>query len=447
MPDNAAVMAGTGRRARWIVSAYLVLSTAAAACGITYPSHSDSPRASTIASPSPTAAPTPDTVPPAILAHDPASDSVLTAAGITVTFTEPVRAVDRGSFQLSDGSGFVLGATVSLDPTAQVATLVPDGALAFATAYTITLSGLVHDLAGNPLPRTSWAAQTTDTVAFAAGTYTGYQFGSSTAHLTAVKRATLDASSSATAGEYRVLDDAGYLLVSAGVWEGYWVHGTSDGAAIDDLAAPLPPLPACDYVDVPVARAGLSQWATTVLDTVFQLPAGYAPRDLVDTSQAGLNGSYYIRAIAREDLAAMIEAARSAGAHLAVQSAYRSYAGQVLTFDTWVQQSGYAQALKVSARPGHSEHQLGTAIDFKTVGAIAPWRYADWATSTEGAWLAANAWKFGWLMSYPRGSSAVSCYSYEPWHYRYVGRTAAAAVHAAGVTLRQWLWSQGYGVH
>ena len=49
-------------------------------------------------------------------------------------------------------------------------------------------------------------------------------------------------------------------------------------------------------------------------------------------------------------------------------------------------------------------------------------------------------------MSYPKGSSAVSCYSYEPWHYRYVGRTTAAAVHDAGTTLREWLWSQGYGV-
>ena len=49
-------------------------------------------------------------------------------------------------------------------------------------------------------------------------------------------------------------------------------------------------------------------------------------------------------------------------------------------------------------------------------------------------------------MSYPKGTSAVSCYSYEPWHYRYVGRATAAAVHEAGVTLREWLWSQGYGV-
>jgi D-alanyl-D-alanine carboxypeptidase len=142
----------------------------------------------------------------------------------------------------------------------------------------------------------------------------------------------------------------------------------------------------------------------------------------------------------------MVSAASADGANLAVQSAYRSYRGQVLTFDGWVSQVGYAEALQTSARPGHSEHQLGTAIDFKTAGGASPWQYADWATTTEGAWLAANAWKFGWVMSYPRGSSAVSCYRYEPWHYRYLGRTAAAAVHDAGITPREWLWAQGYGV-
>jgi D-alanyl-D-alanine carboxypeptidase len=184
----------------------------------------------------------------------------------------------------------------------------------------------------------------------------------------------------------------------------------------------------------------------SVLDTVFTLPSGYAPKDLVDTSQAGLNGSFFIRTIAVSDLKAMVDAAAAAGAQLAVQSAYRSYTGQVLTFNGWVRQVGYGEALKTSARPGHSEHQLGTAIDFRSVGGGSPWNYPDWAKTTEGGWLTANAWTFGWVMSYPSGASAVSCYRYEPWHYRYVGRTTAAAVHAAGVTLREWLWSQAYGV-
>ena len=424
--------------------ASLVLLLGSASC-TSSPSPDPSPSAPGEPTPSPTLAPTPDTTAPTITSQDPPPDGVLSAAGITVRFSEPVRGVDRASFQLAF-EGAPIGSNVSLDATQEVATLVPDATLDFAASYTVTLSGLVHDLDGNRLEPTTWTVATTDVVTFAAGTYTGYQFGTTTADLTAIKRSTLAASSSATASAYRVLGDVGYLLVDAGVWEGYWVHGSPDGVAQDDLSAPIPPLPTCDYLDLPAARVAYGQWGSTVLDTVFQLPGGYAPGDLVDTSQAGLNGTHLIRAIAVQDLAAMIDAASAAGARLAVQSAYRSYAGQVLTFNGWVTQVGYAEALKTSARPGHSEHQLGTAIDFKTVGGIAPWRYADWATTTEGAWLVANAWKFGWVMSYPKGTSAVSCYRYEPWHYRYVGRTTAAAVHDAGVTPREWLWSQGYGV-
>ena len=424
--------------------ASIVLVLGSASCG-SAPSPSSSASASSPPTPSPTAAPSPDAIAPNVLARDPAEGGLLDASGIRVTFSEPVQGVDGASFQLASPGG-VIGAIVNLDAGGRTATLVPGAPLSFATAYTVTLSGLVHDQAGNRLDRTSWTVSTSNVVRFSPGTYTGYQFGDSPSHLTALKRSTVASLSEATASDWQTIDDAGYLLVDAGILAGYWVHGEVDGTARDDLTASIPGLPACDYVDLPAARVGYGQWGTTVLDTVFQLPRGYAPPDLVDTSRAGLNGSFFIRAIAEEDLAAMIKAAGSAGAHLAVQSAYRSYAGQVLTFDGWVSQSGYEQALRVSARPGHSEHQLGTAIDFKTVGGIAPWRYADWATSTEGAWLAANAWKFGWLMSYPKGGSALSCYSYEPWHYRYVGWTTAAAVHAAGTTLREWLWAQGYGV-
>lgn len=405
------------------------------------PSQPPSPTAS------PTPAPTPDTTAPTVLRQDPAPGAILGIAGrIAVTFSEPVTGVDGTSFELSDAAGAVVDAEVTLDPGGRVATLTPAGGLTVAVGYRVTLTGAIHDEAGNQLGPTTWDLSATHSVSFAAGAYTGYQFGPTTADLVAIKRSVMAKGSSASTSEYRVMDGAGYLKIDNGVWAGYWVHGTPAGAALDDMAAPLPPLPTCNYLDLPTARPSYADWATTVLDTVFQLPSGYAPKDLVDTAQAGLNGSYYIRTIAVSDLKAMVDAAAAAGAHLAVQSAYRSYTGQVLTFNGWVRSVGYSEALKTSARPGHSEHQLGTAIDFRSVGGGSPWNYPDWAKTTEGAWLAANAWTFGWVMSYPTGTSAVSCYRYEPWHYRYVGRTTAAAVHDAGGTLREWLWSQAYGV-
>jgi zinc D-Ala-D-Ala carboxypeptidase len=103
--------------------------------------------------------------------------------------------------------------------------------------------------------------------------------------------------------------------------------------------------------------------------------------------------------------------------------------------------SGYAAALKVSARPGHSEHQLGTTIDFKSYGGSAPWNYTNWATTRAGAWMAANAWKYGWVMSYPKAfSPAQTCYSFEPWHFRYLGRVEAKAIHYAAISPRLYLW-------
>jgi D-alanyl-D-alanine carboxypeptidase len=142
------------------------------------------------------------------------------------------------------------------------------------------------------------------------------------------------------------------------------------------------------------------------------------------------------------DLKAMATAARAAGARLAVQSAYRSYATQRSTFSYWVSQSGYAAAIKSSARAGHSEHQLGTTVDFRSYGGSAPWYYRDWGTTKAGAWLRNNAWKYGFVMSYPKGKTAVTCYAYEPWHFRYVGRTTAAAIRASKLTPREYLWRQ-----
>ena len=83
------------------------------------------------------------------------------------------------------------------------------------------------------------------------------------------------------------MDGNGYLVIDAGIWAGYWVPGTPAGTAVDDLAAPIPPLPTCAYLDLPAARNAYADWGTTVLDTVFLLPQGYAPRDLADTKRRG----------------------------------------------------------------------------------------------------------------------------------------------------------------
>jgi D-alanyl-D-alanine carboxypeptidase len=201
-------------------------------------------------------------------------------------------------------------------------------------------------------------------------------------------------------------------------------------------------LPKCRVADVLTKHHARSDWARSLLDTRYRLPKSYRPVGLTTVSRAGLSGGGSIKRVALTDLRALVRASRKAGARLAVESAYRSYATQVWTFARWVRQGGISRALETSARPGHSEHQLGTAIDFKARGGRAPWAYADWGRTREGGWLARNAWKYGFVMSYPRGKKAVTCYAYEPWHYRYVGQDLARQVHDSRKTLRQVLWTR-----
>jgi D-alanyl-D-alanine carboxypeptidase len=203
--------------------------------------------------------------------------------------------------------------------------------------------------------------------------------------------------------------------------------------------ASMPPLPACRNADEPAGHAAYDDWQRTIVDTTSRLPRGYVPPDLVAVSRAGLSGGGSIRRIAIADLKALAATARKAGVRLAVESAYRSEARQRRTFAGWVRTSGEAEARRFSARAGHSEHQLGTAIDFKAAGGGSPWTPA-FAGSRHALWLAANAWRFGWIQSYPPGVETQTCYGAEAWHYRYVGRDVAAEVQASGMTLRAWLW-------
>lgn len=214
-------------------------------------------------------------------------------------------------------------------------------------------------------------------------------------------------------------------------------------AAALPAAAPGAPLPACRYADVKTRYRDTGDWRITLLDTERKVGKDYVPPGLVSVAQAGIAGSGRIRSVVIDELAAMARAARHDGAGIAVRSAYRSYAQQKAVFQSWVNQYGYQAALQGSARAGHSEHQLGTTIDFRSANSTrAPWDYPDWATTQAGAWMKANAWKYGFVMSYPKGKSRVSCYDYESWHYRYYGRALARKIHDSGTVPRRYLWKQ-----
>ena len=214
-------------------------------------------------------------------------------------------------------------------------------------------------------------------------------------------------------------------------------------------AAPPPvasvgPLPECRLDDILTVPRDYDSWSTTLVDWLLTVGKDYKPPDLVSVRTAGLTGSGYVRKVAIDDLRAMAKAAANNGTPIGSWSAYRSYAQQVELFNGYVRAYGRDNAIEFSHRPGHSEHQLGLAIDFMASGANGMLS----GESTTGKWMAKNAWKYGWVMSYPPSKTDPShlwnetvCFRYESWHYRYLGRDIAAKVHESGLTIREYLWT------
>lgn len=215
------------------------------------------------------------------------------------------------------------------------------------------------------------------------------------------------------------------------------------GAGQIAVAAESPP-PACRYDDVRTRYTGYSDWQKTLVDTIYALPKSYMPPPrLVSTERAGLNSGETVRRFVIPDLAALAIAARKAGNPLNVISGYRSWRQQKYLYQREVRNKGLEAGRLLVARPGHSEHHLGTAVDLGSATNTTPgWKYDDWGQTPTGKWLINNAWRYGFLMSYPDGFSSMTCYQYEPWHYRYVGREMAADVAASGLTLREYLWRE-----
>lgn len=131
-------------------------------------------------------------------------------------------------------------------------------------------------------------------------------------------------------------------------------------------------------------------------------------------------------------LTALVAAASAEGVgSIGLNSAYRSFASQTGTYNGYVGSLGRDQADLQSARPGYSEHQTGLATDVAACdggcGAI-----EDFGGTPQGAWTAANAWRFGFIVRYEQGATAVTGYEAEPWHLRYIGPELAQLYHEGG---------------
>jgi D-alanyl-D-alanine carboxypeptidase len=182
-----------------------------------------------------------------------------------------------------------------------------------------------------------------------------------------------------------------------------------------------------------------------LVDKKHSLPADFEPADLVSLNDYDLTVSrndLRLRLAIMEAVLAMDAAAKADGLTLEFSSSYRSFEYQDGLFKRYVASHGEAEASRFSARAGTSQHQLGTAIDFGSID-------DTFADTDAGRWLAQNAWRFGFSMSYPRNMENVTGYIWESWHFRYITKAGAALEKNYFDGIQQYLlefiaaWRQG----
>ncbi len=168
-------------------------------------------------------------------------------------------------------------------------------------------------------------------------------------------------------------------------------------------------------------------------------PVTYHPSDLVRVPKY----NPYSRIVRRDVSAAIVllgNDMKVAGqGTLIVQSGYRSYGSQTTIHKAKVRALGKVHGEKLAARPGYSEHQTGLAVDFAARGVST--LQVSFAKTKAGIWLAANAYRYGFVLRYPSGKTSITGYSFEPWHFRYVGVQVATAMHDQAITTLEEFYS------
>ena len=126
--------------------------------------------------------------------------------------------------------------------------------------------------------------------------------------------------------------------------------------------------------------------------------------------------------------------ALAVGFNLWIQSGYRPYVLQEKLYNNYVSRDGKAEADRYSARPGYSEHQTGLCFDINNPS-------KSFNGTEEAKWINDNAYRYGYILRYPKGKESETGYMYESWHVRYVGKELAEKLYNNGdwITLEDYL--------
>ena len=207
----------------------------------------------------------------------------------------------------------------------------------------------------------------------------------------------------------------------------------------------VPPTPALtDYIYPRLTIDSANQPLVVVNKLRALDPIDFAPPILtVMPSSESLDNSreLVLAPSAAHALVLMAEQMHAEGyGQLFVNSAYRTYDYQVELFESKTRQYGLAGALVRSAKAGHSEHQTGLAVDV-SVPAQGCAIMTCFGETVGGKWVAANSWRFGFIVRYEEETTAITGYSYEPWHLRFVGEELATEYSENGIHTLEEFWS------
>ena len=164
------------------------------------------------------------------------------------------------------------------------------------------------------------------------------------------------------------------------------------------------------------------------------LDRNYIPNnlELLDNSYAK-SGIYLVKE-AKDNLERLISDAKNAGMNIRVISAYRSYSYQENLYNNYVKNDGVENADTYSARPGYSEHQTGLVVDVTRAFDD----FNNFENTNEYTWMLENAHNYGFILRYPKDKENITTYSFEAWHYRYVGIELAKKIKASNLTFDEY---------
>ena len=164
-----------------------------------------------------------------------------------------------------------------------------------------------------------------------------------------------------------------------------------------------------------------------------KLKRDYIP-ELVKLDTSYSNDNKYLRKEAKDAFEQLVKQAKKKKLSIKIVSAYRSYNYQETLFKNYIKEYSKKYALNCSAKAGHSEHQTGLAID--VMGSNKDYNLFE--ETEEFKWMKDNAYKYGFILRYPKGKENITGFKYEPWHYRYVGKDIAEQIHNKNITLEEY---------